>query len=475
MLFLDVLPEIRDYCSELNQEVNNLPGNKKSMTAKALEFLSFCLMAIIIAGCLNWDRFERMSAGRKLSKSLSWMMKHSPRIPWNYLLIASTKLIISKFDCRKCHLVIDDFDRERSKNTKEIFGVHKARNKKGGGFISAQNVVMLCLVTASVTIPVFFWFYQPDPEQKKWRKEDQRLRKLRIKKKYRPKQPPYNPCFPSKKEIAAKLLRKFRYYFASTIEITSISGDNAYMSRVMASEVGRIFPKAQFISQLRRDQHVAQAGQKYKRLDLYFERKKPHEKRMTLRGHLEKVVYYQSARLWVKSHHRILNIVAIRYEGEDRYRFLCGTDLTWKAEDIIRAFAFRWLVEVVIEDLKQHDGWGTGASQYGLKGACRGLLLCLLLDHFLLQHPMQLRLHRTGKPLHTAGSFKTHLQFESLLQSMKSILASDDPKAKLKAIADDISKVVILRKSTKHMSGKELEDLGPSPSLQKKFGYKRTA
>ena len=243
----------------------------------------------------------------------------------------------------------------------------------------------------------------------------------------------------------------------------------------MTSAVGCIFPKTQFLSQLRRDQHVAQGGQKYRRLDLYFQKKSPQEKTLVLRGHLEKTIHYQSARLWVKSHNRMLNIVALRYDGEQRYRFLCGTDLSWRAEDIIRAYAFRWLVEVVIEDLKQHDGWGTGASQYGLKGACRGLLLCLLLDHFLLQHPMQIRLHLTGNPLHTAGSLKTHLHFESLLQSIRSVLASDDPKAKIRVIADDIDKVVVLRKSKKHMSGKNFEDLGPSPSLQKRFGDRKRA
>ncbi len=56
---------------------------------------------------------------------------------------------------------------------------------------------------------------------------------------------------------------------------------------------------------------------------------------------------------------------------------------------------------------------------------------------------------------------------------MRNVLASDDPKAKLRAIADDNDKVVALRKSTKHISGRDFEDLGPSPSLQKRFGYRK--
>ena len=149
---------------------------------------------------------------------------------------------------------------------------------------------------------------------------------------------------------------------------------------------------------------------------------------------------------------------------------LFRSKLTWKGEDIIRAFAFRWLVEVVIEDLKQFDGWGKDASQYGFEGASRGLSLSLLLDHFLIQHPKQLRLHQTGKSLQTTGSFRNQLQFESLFRSIKSIVESDDPKAKLKEITRSVDELMVLRPSFKHMAGKTVEQPGPSPWLEQRFG-----
>ncbi len=55
-------------------------------------------------------------------------------------------------------------------HAKEVYGAHKVRNKKGGGFVSAQNIVLLIIVTPTVTMPVFAYFYRPDPVQKKMEK-----------------------------------------------------------------------------------------------------------------------------------------------------------------------------------------------------------------------------------------------------------------------------------------------------------------
>ena len=58
-------------------------------------------------------------------------------------------------------------------------------------------------------------------------------------------------------------------------------------------------------------------------------------------------------------------------------------DFSWhqtqagESEDIIRYYALRWLVEVLIEDWKQHEGWGKMACQQAEDGARRGLLLSM--------------------------------------------------------------------------------------------------
>ena len=209
MLFLKVLPEVEKFCDSVHTEANLMPGAKPTMTQKSLRFLSFCITAMIVTGCLNWQKFERGSCGMYAAKALSWMLHHCRAIPWEYLLIASTRVLLKAYGVKSGHLVVDDFDRDRSKRTKKIFGTHKIRSKKGGGFVDAQNVVILCLVTPIITIPVFAWFYRPDPVRRAWNKKDKELRtKHKIPKSKRPKQPPYDPDYPSKKAIAAKFIEK---------------------------------------------------------------------------------------------------------------------------------------------------------------------------------------------------------------------------------------------------------------------------
>ena len=55
--------------------------------------------------------------------------------------------------------------------------LHKIKDKASGGFINGQKLVFLCLVTDIVSIPVGFEFYRPDPELKKWKKNDEKLRR----------------------------------------------------------------------------------------------------------------------------------------------------------------------------------------------------------------------------------------------------------------------------------------------------------
>lgn len=68
----------------------------------------------------------------------------------------------------------------------------------------------MLLVTKTITFPVGFTFYSPDPVVTAWRKEDSRLKKAGIVKKDRPAEPEKNPDYPSKLEIALTLLQPFK-------------------------------------------------------------------------------------------------------------------------------------------------------------------------------------------------------------------------------------------------------------------------
>ena len=92
-------------------------------------------------------------------------------------------LILKRHGITEGVLVLDETDRARSKRTKRIYGVHKQKHKLSGGYVNGQTVVLLLLVTPTITFPVGFTFYLPDPVLTIWTKEDKRLKKQGVAKK----------------------------------------------------------------------------------------------------------------------------------------------------------------------------------------------------------------------------------------------------------------------------------------------------
>ncbi len=467
MLFLEPLSEAVAYVRSLDQELIEKYGRRK-MSATAIQWLAFVITGVVLTGTLCWRRFERSSSGSRTASSLSWMFRKSKRIPWESILTASTNMIIRTFNVTGGQLVYDDFDNHRSKKTSKIYGTHKVRNKKGGGFVDAQNLILLLLVTPTITLTVGFAFYRPDPVKKAWDKEDKRLKRNKIAKSQRPPMPAKNPKYPTKKELAARMLRKFKYRF-SQLKIKAVMADNAYLSKQMRSECKRIFPNVQFISQLRSTQNITCPRRGSISLKKYFDGVASKTEVFNLRGGLRKKITYASARLMVNSHRHKYHVVAFKYEGENKFRFLAATDLFWHTRDIIGTYAWRWLVEVEIEDAQLFCGYGQLAMQQGEDGARRGMILSLLVNQFLLQHPIQQGLHRAHQPLATVGSLRNCLQLDSFRESIEKALESPDPKVFLKNWVDRVESLVELRPSRKHMCGHTAWEVKKSPSLIQKF------
>jgi hypothetical protein len=469
MRLTDTIP-CRKFVAEIDAIAVQLGGTSLSKTQTT--FISFCIGSMVMLGSLNFAAFAAGSLGLFAARALSWMLHHS-KIDWNTLLKAAVVKVLVDHGVSTIHAEIDDTDRTRSKVIKILWGVFKTIDKVTGGWINAQNIVFLCLVTDKITIPVMFAFYRPDPVYSAWAKQDKKLRKKKVTKRDRPSAPKRDKRYPTKIEIAMKLLAALRI-FLSTIEpllgrklkLSSIAFDCAYLSPRIARFCHRIFPKIQVISQIASNQVVWSRTGKPTRVDAFFKNIPQVEKEIFIRGAKQKVSFL-AARLTVKSHGRLLHIVALKYEGEAKYRYLAATGLTWRSENIIRAYALRWLIEVANFDWKQHDGWGRGAYQHGADGACRGVILSLLVDCFLLTHPAQLRQSRAGLPLYTAGSVVRRIQYDNLLESIEEIFASPDPQKALKDLVQCVDKVIVLTPSTKHMVGVEIADLGPSPSLQR--------
>ncbi|RTZ66889.1 MAG: hypothetical protein DSZ29_02215 [Aquificaceae bacterium] len=120
---------------------------------------------------VNWEKFERAGLGSYKSSALSWMLHHA-KIAWELLFRASVITILKQHGITKGTLVLDESDRARSKRTRFIHKAHKQKDKATGGYVNGQTIVLLLLVTETITFPVGFAFYMPDPVVSAWRKED---------------------------------------------------------------------------------------------------------------------------------------------------------------------------------------------------------------------------------------------------------------------------------------------------------------
>jgi hypothetical protein len=120
-------------------------------------------------------------------------------------------------------LVVDDTDNVRTKVTGRIAQVHKLKDKASGGFVRGQSVVFLLLVSATVTLPVGFACYGPGPLHRAWVKQDKALKAQGVRKRQRPPEPPRNPAYPTKAELALRLLAQFKQH--PTIPIKGVLAD----------------------------------------------------------------------------------------------------------------------------------------------------------------------------------------------------------------------------------------------------------
>jgi len=453
---------IKNFIHDLDAALAELKRNAK-LSGSQKVWLGFCLTGMLLMNSVCWAKFERASLGHYKVSALSWMFRDA-KICWNIMLQASVILILKHYGIKNGVIAIDESDRARSKRTKRIHHVHKQKHKASGGYVNGQTVVLLLLVTESVSFPVGFAFYMPDPELTKWSKEDKRLKKSGIVKKERPEKPQRNPLYPTKIQIALQLLREFKKHHEK-IKITAILADALYGDSYFITEASRIFDDIQVISQLRENQNIEYKGKK-RNLTHYFNKINLGVPAMIqVRGGKAVKVTLSSARLKVSAHGKKRFVVALKYEGESEYRYLVATDMTWRTIDIIQAYTLRWLVEVFFEDWKLYEGWGREAKQLDEKGSSRGLILSLLLDHCLLLHPEQTARIENQLPACTVGSLQRKSQMEVLLKFIKNLLEHPEPANKIKELAELIDDTFQLMPSDKHMVGKNLGRLEPTPSL----------
>lgn len=465
MIMPECKPFIKQFLKDVSNEMEKIDKNFK-LSAIQIAWLAFCITGILVTGTFCWAKFERYSLGRYSIAALSWMFRKS-NIVWSWLFSSAVLVILKKYDIKKGHLLIDDSDHQRSKSTNSIAHVHKIFDKKTAGYFMGQNIVFLLFVSETITIPVGFKFYKPDPKKQAWNKEDERLRSQHVPKSKRPPQPPEDPNFPSKITIAHQLISDFQTHFPE-ITITSASADAAYGSSNFFTEVNQTYPNVQTISQLKSNQNVLYKGM-WKPISEVMDAMTPLISTLTIRGRSSQQVQYVAARLKVQSHGVKRLIVAIKYETETEYRYVMASNLSWKAKDVLQAYSLRWLVEVFIQDWKGNEGWGQLALQQGVEGADRGVLLSLLVDLCLLFHPNQFSRIKNKQSACTVGSLREQIKNESLLACFQEVLLSENPMENFSILKEKFSQFFIERSSTKHLSGSQIEDFQPSESLARKF------
>ena len=450
------LPFIRDYVSAINTAIKQ-QDPEKSLTRIQSYWLSFVILGLLVTNSLCWKRFEKFSMGRYSTSGLSWMFCKA-RIAWELILQASVIHLFSAYGIKSGTLVIDDSDKERSKNTTEIAKVHKIKNKKSGGYFNGQNLIFLLLVSEALTVPVGFCFYEPDPKMTVWRKEEKRLKEKEVAKKYRPPVPAEDPNYPGKKLLALKLLSGFTSLFP-TVRVKAVVVDMFYGTKEFIDEAVRITGQTQVISQIKKTQLINVNGRN-RAIGEFFKNYQGKTEQVTLRGS-NKTVTYRSGKFKVKSHRKKYFIVALKYEDEEDYRYLIANDMSWRDIDIIKAYSLRWLVEVFIQDWKSYEGWHQLAKQRGEEGSDHGVILSLLCDHALLLHQDQKVLFENKKSAITVGSLREKVMMESLSAFIEGIVSSDDPKAMFEEYADKISALFELRSSIKHMRGVDMSFCNP--------------
>jgi hypothetical protein len=460
------LPFVKAYINEIGYAMKQY-DSKLHLTRSQKSWLAFCIMAIFVTRTVCWAKFERACLGRRSCAAISWMFRHSS-IPWEILLTVSTMVIIATFGITRGRLALDETDKKRSKSAKLIYKLHKIKDKTSGGYINGQQLVFLFFITDIVSIPAGFRFYMPDPKLKAWNKSDEQLRKKGISKKNRPPKPARDKNYPTITEIALDLLKQFKMNHRQ-IKIDCILADALYGTQCFLDEASNIFDGVQVISQIRENQKV-RLRNKNIHVKKYFASYPGVEQTVKIRGGKIETVTVGSARLRVCSHDKKRFVIALKYEGEQDYRYIVATDLSWRTLDIVEAYTLRWLIEVFFEDWKISEGWGRLTKHTGEDGSRRGVILSLMVDHCLFYHPDQKAFLDNKLAACTVGSLIRQIRIECFLQFIRDVVNDENPTQKINDLAADMlkSEIYELMPSSKHVSGRQLGRLEPTPSLKYK-------
>jgi hypothetical protein len=451
MGILNISSFVESYICDLSSKIL-LHDPSFRLSACQRYWLGFCLTGLLLTNEINWSGYSRHSFGYYKISALSWMFRHS-KINYDLLFRKSIEHVLSTYGITSGSIIFDDTDNERSKNAEYIHALGKQKDKKSGGFFLGQSIMFMLLVTEKATIAVGFKFYENDPSWLEWKKEDDRLRQMKVKTAHRPAEVyrDYDK-YPTKHTLSVQLSAGFKAAFPG-FKVVCIMADCFFGTREWTGGMLDIYPKAQIISQLKSNQLIRYQGKEYS-LAAYFDQRAAISTQTIIRGGKSVPIYYSSVIATVTAHGAKRLIIAYKYEGETEFRYIFASDLSWTPHHVIATYSLRWLVEVFISDWKRYEGWAVLTKHIGFEGSERTLILSLLFDHCLILHPEQQARIKNKLPPSTVGTLREKSIQQHLVKTIEHIIQAPNPKELLIEFANSIDKIYLLRDSKKHLSGK---------------------
>src|SRR5262245_26166649 len=93
MVIAQPAPFVSAFIDAVDQAIRE-QSPSHGMSAMQRAWLAFCVTAVLVTNSICWARFARASVGTYSLAALSRMFRHS-KIPWDELLVASVRIILS--------------------------------------------------------------------------------------------------------------------------------------------------------------------------------------------------------------------------------------------------------------------------------------------------------------------------------------------------------------------------------------------
>ena len=118
IMLIRPLSVVTTFLDALNESLDNISPNSRLTRIQTIG-LSLILIGLILTETLNWAAFERRSLKKAKSSRLRWIFYYA-RIPWQRLLEASIRHILSHYNVNSGTVTFDDSEKQRTKKTTKI-------------------------------------------------------------------------------------------------------------------------------------------------------------------------------------------------------------------------------------------------------------------------------------------------------------------------------------------------------------------